>query len=113
MAIVGGLPAFPPDDIVQASFHLPIRFMLIVLPLINATGSPHRLTSWYRTVSHNRSVGGQPDSQHLLGMAVDVSPQLPWLALPHPLVQVQEGDHTHIQLFPAGVATSLVRALRR
>ena len=30
------------------------------------------ITSMYRTVAHNRAVGGVPNSYHLLGRAIDV-----------------------------------------
>ena len=33
---------------------------------------PVHLTSGYRTAEHNRRIGGQPNSKHLLGMAADV-----------------------------------------
>lgn len=35
-------------------------------------GKPIRVTSGYRTVEHNREVGGSPKSQHLLGKAADI-----------------------------------------
>lgn len=31
------------------------------------------VNSWYRCKAYNRSIGGEPDSQHLLGRAVDIS----------------------------------------
>ena len=35
-------------------------------------GKPVKITSAYRTVEHNKSVGGVKDSQHLYGMAADI-----------------------------------------
>jgi putative chitinase len=37
-------------------------------------GSPIEVTSWYRPPAINRAVGGVPNSQHILGSAVDVYP---------------------------------------
>jgi len=71
--------------------------------LSEAGGSP---TSWYRDAARNRSVGGSPTSQHLLGFAVDVvtsNPQrLIAAARAEGMVAIDEGDHIHIQAFRAG-----------
>ena len=36
---------------------------------------PVHVTSAYRTADHNRRIGGQPTSKHLLGMAADIQVQ--------------------------------------
>jgi uncharacterized protein YcbK (DUF882 family) len=66
-------------------------------------------TSWYRDPAHNRSVGSvSADSQHLLGLAIDVAGRRAELldfaraARSVGLVAVDEGGHVHVQLFPAG-----------
>lgn len=53
-----------------------------LLPLVKAlqkirtaSGSPIHITSAYRTPSHNRRVGGSRRSQHLRGLAADMSPR--------------------------------------
>ena len=40
-----------------------------------AVGVPLTITSGYRTVAHNRKVGGSPKSQHVEGRAVDIQAQ--------------------------------------
>lgn len=70
------------------------------------------LTSWYRSPSHNRSVGGAADSQHLLGLGVDFAgdkwarAELELRARAHGLTPVLEGDHLHLQAFPPGFLRS-------
>lgn len=34
-------------------------------------GLPMHVNSWVRCEKHNREIGGKPDSQHLLGRAID------------------------------------------
>lgn len=68
-----------------------------------------QLTSYYRSAVKNRSVGGASDSQHQLGLAVDFV--YPRKVAPIPigrmrqwgLTVIDEGDHIHIQAYPAGL----------
>lgn len=74
---------------------------------------PTTLTSWYRTPSDNRRVGGDPDSQHLVGLAFDVVPGkgTSRLAINEAaqafaragFAVVPADRHVHVQTFPAGV----------
>lgn len=70
-------------------------------------------TSWYRSPRVNRDVGGHPESQHLLGLAVDLiaeEPQLAVTALTElGLEAFNEATHVHVQYWPAGIAGRLVR----
>lgn len=73
-------------------------------------------TSWYRAPDWNRSVGGSPESQHLVALAVDLTPYDSALAASlqsSGLVVVPEGSHLHVQTWPAGVlgASGMLRAL--
>lgn len=77
---------------------------------VAATG-PVTVTSWWRSPSRNAEVGGSPDSQHLIGTAVDFVTEEPG-KLARELaglgwVSVNEGDHLHVQAWPAGVARSV------
>lgn len=68
------------------------------------------VTSWWRSPSHNVSVGGSADSQHQLGTAFDV------VAAPGQRAEqaaqlrragfrvVDEMSHLHVQVFEAGAA---------
>lgn len=85
--------------------------------LINGIGTnPIRVTSWYRTPSVNQLVGGHPFSQHLLGFAMDVVVDDPWRIRKRfedlGLTAIVEGDHVHVQVFPAGVVAPLLQWLR-
>jgi hypothetical protein len=71
-------------------------------------GLPLTLTSWGRTISRNRAVGGAARSQHLLWTAADFagsrSAKLEAMrrARALGLVALDEGDHLHLQRWPAG-----------
>lgn len=46
-----------------------------------AVGLPLVVLSAYRTIAHNRAVGGAPDSQHVQGRALDLLPPKGWHAI--------------------------------
>lgn len=60
-----------------------------------------RVTSWWRSPSKNKAVGGKPNSRHLWGWAFDIVPATAVneraLRRFFPVV-VNEGDHIHVQL---------------
>jgi uncharacterized protein YcbK (DUF882 family) len=62
------------------------------------------VTSWIRSKKHNKEVGGDDNSRHLLALAVDVKLDDPkqiqsFKADAHrmDLIVVDEGDHLHVQ----------------
>jgi len=77
------------------------------------SGGDTIVTSWWRSPAENRRVGGDPDSQHLVGLALDIVPGKPaiLLAVAEASDRFQEAGflvlptrtHLHIQTFPAGL----------
>jgi len=71
------------------------------------------VTSWFRSPLENRRVGGDPDSQHLVGLAFDVVPGkgATQLAISEAAQIFQRfgftvdptGTHLHVQTFPPGI----------
>lgn len=49
------------------------EFVMLLDQLRGACRFPFRLTSAYRTAAHNTTVGGAPNSAHLLGQAADIA----------------------------------------
>lgn len=71
------------------------------------------ITSWYRSPSQNRDAKGLPDSQHLVGLALDVIPGKGSIQLgvneaagrfrEAGFVAVPFSTHLHVQTFPKGL----------
>lgn len=86
--------------------------LLRALQLLAASRNRHVVTSWYRDSTHNRMVGGDPWSQHLVGLAIDVDSDD--LAETRRLLQeaglyaFDERTHVHGQVWPAGLLRRLV-----
>lgn len=127
MSALGGPPAWIANVV---EFLSPGIYDEFVKRVVNAIGSQNfnavRVTSWYRTPFDNSRVGGDPSSQHLLGLAVDLqivdrggssisfgmNPfRLQGRLRDMGLTAVVEGDHVHVQVFPAGVVAPLTRWL--
>ena len=98
----------PPPEIIRALFPQLVQFVGRV-GAARVTPDLY-LTSWYRDVERNRRVGGHPQSQHRLGLAIDVGGPARdlefWLEEIRSvgLIGVNEGSHAHVQLLPAGQA---------
>jgi len=74
------------------------------------------ITSWWRDRRNNEIHGGQEFSQHLVGLALDLDVQDTNRLIAdlrrEGLFVLDEGDHVHVQLFPAGVVAPLIQFLR-
>lgn len=98
----------PPAQLVNAypEFY---GWLLPRLRFIARTFPNAQPTSWYRSQARNFEVGGSPRSQHLLAWAADFSGprdearSMVELGRQLGLVAVDEGDHVHFQMYPAGV----------
>jgi hypothetical protein len=76
------------------------------------------ITSTWRSVAHNRAVGGVPNSYHLQGRAIDIA-RKPGVthrqidaalrAAGYNLIEsLDEGDHSHFAFGPPGKASAAV-----
>ncbi len=103
----------PPSDVIQATLPELRAFLIKLLPTPIPPST--RATSWWRDPRFNAQVGGHPQSQHLLGLALDLVTADPFeLAASlraQGLVAIVERDHVHTQFWPAGVAGPLIRQL--
>lgn len=100
----------PPDWMLE-NFIDVYRWFLLRLQVLMAVDPELEFTSWYRTEADNRTIGGNPDSQHLYGFAVDVVPRnfqlIEQVANGLGMIAVVEMDHLHIQILPPGTLRSL------
>lgn len=105
----------PPERVLRVTLPAVITFLGLLVRALLATHRymELRATSWYRDVEENRRVGGDQESQHLLGFAIDVDGPRDVLdtflieARGVGLVAIDEGTHVHVQLLPAGLARDL------
>jgi len=101
--------AVPPQSLIQSGwFPLIFEFYRRARSLAAVPGI--RVISWFRTPERNRIEGGDPESQHLFALAMDLTMPLASLqsaggiARSAGLVKsTTTSGSLHIQLFPAGV----------
>ena len=102
----------PPQNVLQVTLPHVIAFLnQLGRGLVSTAGFEKlRASSWYRDVEANARAGGHPDSQHLLGLAIDVvgpievRERLLIELRGVGLVAVDEFSHVHVQLLRAGQA---------
>lgn len=100
----------PPERVLQRTLpHIIAMLGMLARALVQTPNfQTLRASSWWRDAETNRRVGGHPDSQHLLGLALDVTGPAEVLqdfliaARLQGLTALDERTHAHIQLFPAG-----------
>ena len=103
------LPADPPPSFLLSSAWFPVIFAFHIRAAeIFRVVSGLRVTSWWRDPITNLEVGGDPQSQHLFGLGMDIAGSQKALssairvARGVGLVPVDFGNYVHLQLFPAG-----------
>ncbi len=109
----------PPQRIIDQMDHLlpgiwP-AFLGRVVDGARESRSHVQVSSWYRDPPTNRAVGGAAESQHLLGLAIDLVSDNP-VALEKALdaqgiVAIRERTHVHVQAYPAGLVGPLIRSI--
>ena len=96
-------------------------FDRVPITALRIAGTYGVVTSTYRTVAHNRAVGGVPDSYHLLGRAIDVARRA---GVTHAQIaaslraagfvlieSLDENDHSHFAFGPVVSAKSTAAAV--
>lgn len=97
----------PPPNLVQHPLWGPIIVEFVRRVNSCVPWQSVRATSWWRDPQHNADVGGHPRSQHLWGLAVDLTGDafalewLVWRAQSCGLVAILEPSHVHVQAYPA------------
>jgi len=113
--------AWPTDDVAQAvDDAIPGIWPAFIGRIVEGARNSRsrvRVSSWYRPAAHNARVGGHRDSQHQAGLAFDLVTDNPVrleMELDRQgLIAVREARHVHVQAYPAGVVTGLVRQIVR
>ncbi len=57
----------------KCTLHIEQRLVDALQKIRDLAATPIKITSGYRCVSHNKAVGGSPNSQHIRGIAADIS----------------------------------------
>ncbi len=100
-------PRPPPPELIQSAW-FPFLFAFATRAGALAGQLPVMLSSWWRNAETNRFEEGDPESQHLFGLAADFVGSANALSTlvaqgrRFGLLAFGESDHAHVQLFPKG-----------
>tara|TARA_R110002096_G_scaffold315242_1_gene509506 strand:+ start:95 stop:445 length:351 start_codon:yes stop_codon:yes gene_type:complete len=64
---------FSSPDLPNSGINMDSNFLQLLNNAREIAGIPFKITSGYRSVSHNKKVGGVQNSSHLHGLAADIA----------------------------------------
>ena len=64
---------FSSPDLPNSGINMDSNFLQLLNDARKIAGVPFKITSGYRSVAHNKKIGGVQNSSHLIGKAVDIS----------------------------------------
>jgi len=67
------LEEFDSPDLPNSGYNMDMEFLKLLDKARHIAGVSFRITSGFRTETHNKAVGGVPNSSHLKGFAVDIA----------------------------------------
>jgi len=67
------LSEFDCPSLPNSGKNMDLQFLTKLESARKIAGIPFKITSGYRTADHNETVGGVPNSSHLIGVAADIA----------------------------------------
>ena len=64
---------FDSPDVPGSGKYMDADFLKMLDNARDIAGIPFKINSGWRTIEHNREVGGKPNSSHIVGKAVDIA----------------------------------------
>jgi uncharacterized protein YcbK (DUF882 family) len=64
---------FDSPDLPGSGVQMDLHFVRMLDLLRNTCGFPFKITSGFRTIAHNKAIGGESESAHLDGLAADIA----------------------------------------
>ena len=63
---------FASPDVPHSGEYMDSKFLSMLDNARHIAGIPFKINSGWRTIEHNREVGGKPNSSHIVGKAADI-----------------------------------------